>query len=79
MSSLASDFKASNEFLIVNEIATCISSLLTDAIYDRIEFSNSIMPDEARKFGEKNVCYKLEQWKKTGSFDILNNISDYVA
>ena len=37
------------------------------------------MSDKARRFGEKHICYKLEQWNKTGTFDILNNISEYVT
>ena len=37
------------------------------------------MTDEARKFGGKNLRYKLDQWKKTVTFDILNNISEYIA
>ena len=36
------------------------------------------MIDQARKFGEQHLRYKLEQWKKTGTFYILNNISEYV-
>ena len=32
-----------------------------------------------RKYGEQNLRYKLEQWKKTGTFDILKNISEYVT
>ena len=29
-------------------------------------------------FGEQHLRYKLEQLKKTGTFDIMNNISEYV-
>ena len=37
------------------------------------------MTDEAIKKGYQCLCYKLEQWKKTGTFDILNNISEYLT
>ena len=37
------------------------------------------MLDQAREFGEQYIRYKLETWKKTGTFDIPNNISEYVA
>ena len=37
------------------------------------------MLDQAREFGEKYIRYKLETWKKTGTFDIPNNISEYVT
>ena len=35
------------------------------------------MTDEARKQVEQHLHYKLEHLKKTGTFDILNNISEY--
>ena len=76
---LVSAFKASTEFFAVNAIATHISDWLTYSIPDRNKFVNSIMSDKARRFGEKHICYKLEQWNKTGTFDILNNISEYVT
>ena len=28
---------------------------------------------------EQNIHYKLGQWRKMGTFDILNNISEYVT
>ena len=28
---------------------------------------------------DQQLCYKLEQWKKIGTFDILNNNSKYVT
>ena len=37
------------------------------------------MSDQARKFGEQHLCYKLKQWKKIGTFDILHNISEYIT
>ena len=37
------------------------------------------MKEEARKKGEKHIICKLEQWRKTDTFDILNNISEYVT
>ena len=37
------------------------------------------MLDKARKFAGQHLRYKLEQWKKTGTFDILNNICEYVT
>ena len=71
--------KLSNKFDAANEITTHISSSLTDPILDRIEFANEIMTDEARKKGEQHLFHKLEQWKKTGIFDIMNNIIEYVT
>ena len=29
-------------------------------------------------FGEQRLYYKLETWKKMGTFDITNNISEHV-
>ena len=37
------------------------------------------MTDEARKKVEQSLHYKLLQWKKTITFGILNNISEYVT
>ena len=37
------------------------------------------MSYQARKFGDQHICYKLEQWKKKRTFDILNNISTYLT
>ena len=45
---------------------------------DRIKFENSILVDKERKKGENILHYKLKQWKKIGSFDILKNISEHV-
>ena len=36
------------------------------------------MLEKVRKFGEQHIRYKLDQWKQTGMFDILNNISGHV-
>ena len=36
------------------------------------------MKYEARKKAEQNLHYKLEQWNKPVTFDIMNNISEYV-
>ena len=36
------------------------------------------MSDQKRKFWEKHICYKLETCKNMGTFDITNNISDFV-
>ena len=52
MSILASVLEASNEFVAANSIAARISSSLTDAIPDRIQFESLIMSDQARNFGE---------------------------
>ena len=30
-------------------------------------------------FGEQYLHYTLEQWKKTGTFDILNITSEYIT
>ena len=48
-SSLASALKAPNWFFAANEITTRISSSLTYATLDIIEFANAIMKYEARK------------------------------
>ena len=37
------------------------------------------MSYQARNFVEQHLTYKLEQWYKTGTFDILNNMSECVA
>ena len=42
-------------------------------------FSNEILSDKKRITGDQNLRYKLEQWKKIDTFDILNNISNYVT
>ena len=60
-------------------MTTRISSYLTYKIDDIIQFSNSIMSDQARNFGEKHLRYKLEDLNKTGTFGILNNIGEYVS
>ena len=36
------------------------------------------MLDQVINIGEQHLRYKLEKWKKTGTFYILNNISEYV-
>ena len=62
-----------------NPIATRISSSLTYEILDGVMFSNEILSDKKRRTGDQNLRYKLEQWKKIDTFDILNNISEYVT
>ena len=47
--------------------------------YYIIKFANVIMIDKTRNKGQKNLCYKVEKWKKVGTFDIMNNISDHVT
>ena len=79
MSSLDYYFKYSNELVAANVIATCISSLLTDATPDRIKFENIIVSYQEKMFGEQYLHYTLEQWKKTGAFDILNITSEYIT
>ena len=37
------------------------------------------MKDEKRRKGNQHIRYKMENWKKIGTFDILNNISKYVT
>ena len=44
-----------------------------------MKLTNVIISHQARKFGEKHLCYKLLQWKKNCTFDILNNISEYAT
>ena len=41
-------------------------------------FANEIMIDKSRK-KDHNLRYKLEHWKKMCTFDILNNISEYIT
>ena len=36
------------------------------------------MTDKIRRKGDQHQGYKLEHWKKIGTFDLLNNISKYV-
>ena len=82
LSILAYAFKALNKLVAENEIATHISASFTyylHAVPDIIKFSNSILLDKARKFGEQQLRYKLETWNKTGTFYIMNNISERVT
>ena len=44
----------------------------------RIKFASSIMLEKGRKFEEQHLRYKLQKWKKTGDFDILNNINEHI-
>ena len=37
------------------------------------------MKEEAIEKGEQHLNYKMEQQKKTGIFDILNNMGKYVT
>ena len=76
-SSLAFNIKSSNKFSAQNKIVTCISPLLTGTILDNIVFENAIMTDESRYFRNQHLRHKLEQWKKSDTFDILNNISKF--
>ena len=62
-----------------NSIATHISSPITGDILDRAMFANAIMTDRKRRKGEQRMLYKLEDWKKIGTFGIMNNISKYVT
>ena len=78
-SMLDSALKVSNKLSAVNSTKTQIYSSLTGTIPDRIEFENASMTDEARKKGDQHLCYKMEQWKKNGTFDIMNNITEYVT
>ena len=79
MSSLDYYFKYSNELVAANVIETRISTSLTDATPDRIKFENIIVSYQEKMFGEKYLHYTLEQWKKTGTFDILNITSEYIT
>ena len=78
LGSLGSDFKESNQLASANIIATRICSSLTDEIFSRVMFANTIMTEEKIRKGDQYIRYKLKQWKN-GSFDILNNISKYVT
>ena len=37
------------------------------------------MTDRVREKVDRQLRYNMVKWKKTGEFDILNDISDYVA
>ena len=81
-SGLASSFKALKGSVAVNLIARRISSSLTHDVhkyYDGINFSNEIILDKARNKGDKNPRYQQVKWKKTGTFDILINISNHIT
>ena len=56
-----------------------VFALLIYALPDRINFTNSIILYKARKFGNKHMNYNRGMWNKTGDYDILNNISEYVT
>ena len=43
----------------------------------RIKFANKIMVDKERNKGEQRLHYKIEKWKKAGTFDIQNSISEH--
>ena len=58
--SLASALKASNNFFAEISIPTCIYSSLTDAILDRIKFTNAIITYKGGKL-EQHIFYKLER------------------
>ena len=45
---------------------------------DIIKITNAIMADKERNKGGHRISYKLEQWNKIESFDILNNIIEHV-
>ena len=62
-----------------NETTDCIPTFLKGGILDRLILANAIMINEARKKGDQHLRHKLEHWSKIGTFDILNNISDYVS
>ena len=65
---LASALKASNEFSAENTIATRISSLLTGKILNRIEFSNAIITEEARK---KDINIYVINWNNGRKLALL--------
>ena len=46
---------------------------------DIIRFENSIIVDKDIKKGKQHLCYKLEQWKKKGTFDMMKNIVDNIT
>ena len=73
--SLASDLKAPDQLADSNATKTRISSSLTGEIFDIVMFSNEIMTYKARKKGDQHLCYKLEHWKKIGTFDIMDSIN----
>ena len=46
---------------------------------DRFKFASGILTYYVRNQGEQRCRYKLVQWKNKGSFDIFNDISNYVT
>ena len=41
--------------------------------------ANAIMTNRKIIEGDQHILYKLEHWKKIGTFDIMHNISKYVT
>ena len=69
-----------------NEATHPITNKLPDNWDDIFKNHHELPPEEFQfsignyeKFGEKHQLYKLERWKKTGTLDIMNNISEYVT
>ena len=60
LSSLYYALRTPNKFDSAKTIETRISSSLTGAILDRIKFSNEMMIDEARTFGDQHLHYERE-------------------
>ena len=46
---------------------------------DIIRFMNYIVEDMIQNKGEQRLHYKFKRWKNSGSFDIINDISEYVT
>ena len=45
---------------------------------NRIDLSNAVLKNQKRVKGEQVLYYNMKKYKRTGSFDILNNISGHI-
>ena len=71
-----------NQFKAEKSIASSIPESLVCELKlnsDLIIFSNYIMTDRVQKKGEQKLHYTFKHCKNKRSFDIINDISEYVT
>ena len=57
----------------------CIEESLTSKVGNNIYFANDILKNQKRVKGEHNLYYSMKMYKKMGSFNIFNNISEHLT
>ena len=80
--SLASYFRIIYEKRSVTALSNHIEESLTfqsNRFRNRIDFVNDITKKKLRQTGEQHLRYNINNWKKKGSFDILNDIHENVT